>query len=326
MFKSILSDEMALFMKQREASFAKSTVKGDRSVLSEFDRYLGSIGWDEKNIPEPVVNGWIASLDGRRSTLQFKVGVMQVFFRYLNSMGIGTFMPPTPAANDDYVPYIYSGSEVARIFEEADNLEYHRQNPCRNIQIEFPMVLRLLYGCGLRIGEALALKTGDLDLDSGIVTIRQAKGLKQRVVPMEKYLWDLMRLYCCRMGLAAKPDSYLFPGKTEDDHLKTSTVYKVFSLILKKTGIQQPGRKWHERGPCIHTWRHTFTVESFRKAEESGRSLNDSVPFLSVYLGHNSLNETDKYLKFSSELFKDDISRFSDFSKDLYREVPNEEE
>lgn len=165
-----------------------------------------------------------------------------------------------------------------------------------------------------------------MDLDGGIITIRQAKGLKRRIVPMEEYLWDLMRLYYRRMGFAAKPDSYLFPGKTGDDPLKISTVYKVFSLILKKAGIQQPGRRPHERGPCIHTWRHTFAIESFRKAEGTGWSLNDSVPFLSIYLGHNSLNETDKYLKFSSELFKDDISRFSDFSRGLYREVPDEEE
>lgn len=65
---------------------------------------------------------------------------------------------PTPAANDDYVPYIYSRAEISMIFQEADSLEYHRQNQCRNIQIEFPMVLRMLYGCGLRIGETLALE------------------------------------------------------------------------------------------------------------------------------------------------------------------------
>lgn len=326
MYQSIFSKEFELFMTQRETSFSWHTVKSDRSVLSGFDRYLVDIDWSERRIPETVVNGWISSLKGKKTTIQFKVGVIQVLFKHLRSMGINAYMPPTPIAGDKYVPYIFSADEIKAIFNVSDNIEYNRQNPCSHIQAEFPMVLRMLYGCGLRIGETLELKAGDVDLDKGILTMRKTKGSKQRIVPMSSQLCDLLKLYCCHMGLISKPDSFLFPGRSENDHLQTRTVYGIFFRMLKKLGIQIEDRKWHERGPCLHSFRHTFTVESFRQTEAAGRSINDSVPFLSTYLGHDSLNETDKYLKFSAEMFKDDIDKFSDFSKNLYREVPHEEE
>lgn len=326
MFQSIFAKEFELFMSQREASFSRHTVKGDRSVLSEFDRYLAGICWAERSIPETVVNGWISTLEGKKTTIQFKVWFIQVLFKYLHNMGIKTYMPPTPVAGDKYVPYIFSASEIEAIFNASDNIEYNHQNPCKHIQAEFPMVLRMLYGCGLRIGETLEMKVGDVDFDKGILTMRQTKGHKQRIVPMSGYLCELLEIYCCHMGLISKQDSFLFPGKANNVHLQVATVYGMFSRMLKKLGIQTPGRRWHERGPCLHSFRHTFAVESFRQAEAAGRNINDSIPFLSTYLGHESLNETDKYLKFSAEMFKTDIDKFSDFSKNIYREVPHEEE
>lgn len=326
MYSSVFSNEINLFMEQREASFSTYTIKSDCSVLTEFDRYLFSNNWNERYLSEGIVNGWISSLSGKKTTIQFKVGVIQVFFKFLNGLGIKTYMPPTPIAGDNYVPYIFTMDEVETIFNAADNIAYNHQNPCQNIQAEFPMVLRILYGCGLRIGETLLLKVNDVDFDNGVLTIKNAKGKKQRFVPMDRYLCSLLELYCSHMGLVSKPDSFLFPYKTESDHLPIDTVYGIFFRLLKKLGIQTDDRKWHERGPCLHSFRHTFTVESFRKAKQAGRDINDSVPFLSTYLGHNSLRETDKYLKFSAEMFKDDIHRFSDFSKNIYREVPHEEE
>lgn len=53
-------------------------------------------------------------------------------------------------------------------------------------------------------------------------------------------------------------------------------------------------------------------------------TLNDSVPFLSIYLGHDSLNETEKYLKFSSEMYPDTVELFGSFMEGLLPEVDYE--
>ena len=70
--------------------------------------------------------------------------------------------------------------------------------------------------------------------------------------------------------------------------------------------------------------RHVFAFKSFAQAERTGRHMNDAVPFLSIYLGHDSLDETSKYLKFSSELFPDAIDTFGDFMEGLMPEVDYE--
>ena len=324
-FTSVFSNEMELFMKQREASFTRSTVKSDLSVIKEFDRYLSDNNCKERQISEEIVNAWIFSLNGKRSTLQYKVNVMQMFFRFLNGMGIKAYIPPTPITIDDYVPYIFSESEKEVIFSAVDNLSGNRYHN-KWFKIELPMILRILDGCGMRIGETLSLTSDDIDLDSGVITVRYAKGAKQRIVPMSSSLTNIMRQYCCRMDLIGRSGKYLFPGESENAPLSVGVVYNNFSRLLKRLGIQQDGRKYKERGPCVHSWRHTFVVNSFRKANQLGRDINDTIPFLSTYLGHSSIMETDKYLKFSAELFRDEVDRFSVYAKGMFREVPDEEE
>lgn len=80
----------------------------------------------------------------------------------------------------------------------------------------------------------------------------------------------------------------------------------------------------HERGPCLHCLRHTFTFRSFSKAEAEGYPLDDSVPFLSTYLGHENITETDKYLKFSYELYPDAHKRISQYTANVFPEVTAE--
>ena len=70
--------------------------------------------------------------------------------------------------------------------------------------------------------------------------------------------------------------------------------------------------------------RHVFAFKSFAKAESEGRDPDDTIPFLSIYLGHDSIYETEKYLKFSNELFPRSIDAFGSFIEDLLPEVDYE--
>lgn len=83
--------------------------------------------------------------------------------------------------------------------------------------------------------------------------------------------------------------------------------------------------KNYERGACLHCFRHTFAVRSFDKNERNGIRACDSVPFLSTYLGHDSLYETEKYLKYSGDYFTDTLTRFEAFAGELFPEVTFDE-
>lgn len=75
----------------------------------------------------------------------------------------------------------------------------------------------------------------------------------------------------------------------------------------------------------MHCFRHVFVFKSFANAEQDGRSIDDSIPYLSIYLGHDSLGETEKYLKFSSDMYPEAIELFEEYAGDVFPEVGYEQ-
>jgi len=324
-FKSILHEELTDFLSIRTASMGKSALAHDKYYLDKFDNYLISLGCGAKELSEDIIIGWMRSLSGKSSSIANEVIVIRVFLKRLASIGIHVYIPPIPKVADDYVPYIFSDTELENIFYQSDNMTQKKcpRNP--QIHLEFPMILRLLYGCGLRIGETLSLRMSDVDLDNGVLALRYTKGDKQRLVPMHTSLHEILRRYCMAMGLLGDPKKYLFPSFSLDSPVTTKTALHRFEDILMLTNITLPGRNKHQRGPCLHCLRHIFAFKSFINAELDGRGMNDAVPFLSIYLGHDSLNETEKYLKFSSELYPKAMELFEVFTEDVFPEVAYEE-
>ena len=94
-----------------------------------------------------------------------------------------------------------------------------------------------------------------------------------------------------------------------------------YRIIRRKAGINNSWQIKNGRGACLHCFRHTFAVRSFAKNERNGIKARESVPFLSTYLGHDSLYETEKYLKFSGNYFEDTLTKFNDYSGELFPEV-----
>ncbi|WP_407922923.1 tyrosine-type recombinase/integrase [Acutalibacter muris] len=81
------------------------------------------------------------------------------------------------------------------------------------------MILRLLFGCGMRIGEVLSLQMKDVDLENGIITIRNAKNEKDRLVPLHFNLAPVFIRYCIAIGVNNKSEALVFPGRDENDRI-----------------------------------------------------------------------------------------------------------
>lgn len=289
-FNSVLKEELSVFLEMRIASKSKSASDHDRHTLQLFDDYLCTICCTDKFLSEEQVTGWIAALKGKSSSIANKVIVIRIFLANLSGYGIQPYIPPVPKVNDDYVPYIYTDVELAHIFFLTDTLPRGRVRKNRYIHLEFPMVIRLMYGCGLRIGETLSLQMKDVDTGSGVLTLRHTKDNKQRLVPMHSSLADILVRYCMVIGIIGIPDAYLFPEEDFNEPLKGASVRHRFDAVLQQAGISLSGRKKHQRGPCLHCLRHVFAFKSFQNAEMEGRRIDDLVPYLSLYLGHDSLD------------------------------------
>ena len=185
------------------------------------------------------------------------------------------------------------------------------------------MILRMLYSCGFRIGELLQVRVGDIDFERGTVLLKNAKNKKQRLVPMHNSLSSMLYQYCAAMELTQDCDAFLFPGQLPGEHLKRDTVSHCFLTILKATGIYQEPQP-HTRGQCLHNLRHLFAIKSFAQAEQAGRSTENSIPYLSVFLGHYDMDGTEKYLKFSGDMFPEYTDLFEDYAASVFPEVAYE--
>lgn len=320
---SIFRTELEQYLKLRQGDLTPESFSAIRSILFGFDRFLEDNGQQEKSISEKLVIEWIAAtrLTHAPKTTSDRVSYLRGFLRFLRYEGYEVFLPHCPKTPDKYIPYIFSDSEVEVIFNAADNLKvkYHnRKNPY--IRLEFSMLLRLLYGCGLRLGEALSLRMENVNLTRGTLYLRETKNDKQRIVPMEQSLADMLQKYCCAMRLTDRPEAFLFPGNNPDFPLSRGTARHLFHGILVETGIYiQP--EPHTRGQCLHCFRHLFAIKAFAQAERLGYSTDDSVPYLSVYLGHRDLDETEKYLKFSSDIFPEHTDMFESYAAGVFSEV-----
>lgn len=320
-FRSSLKPYIDEYLKIREASLTKASLDIGKRYLKSFDAFLYDQQVPESSITEAVVYGWVAGLSSSNRTIVNAVSTLRMFLKYLHRCGINVFIPDLPKAHDNYVPYLYSDGEVERIMKLADSGWVSGRNPC--LKIEMPMMLRLLQGCGLRVSEALSLKTGDVDFDRGLLLMKHTKRAKQRVVPMHLRLSEILKRYCLALGIYHTPDSWLFPNP-DGNHLRLNYVDALFKKVLAEASIPLPARK-HQRGPCLHCFRHLFAVRSFHQLEKQGIRIDDTVPYLSVYLGHENLMETEKYLKFSSDVFPDEIKKFSAYTEGLFPEVDYED-
>ena len=325
MFVSKYDKEFSQYYELRSAVLSDSARKHELCYLKRFDGYIADhLQSDDNDLSESFMCQWISTLQGSSTSISNEVIVIKQFLMYLNMNGYSAFIPVIPKVHADYSPYIFSDKELELIFSSADNTTVKDKKACRYLPIEFPVILRLLFSCGLRIGETVRIQMKCVDLENGVLKLVNTKGDKHRFVPMSEKMTDILTRYCLAMGLVGDGESWLFPGNDKANHIPDNSVKNRFRCILKDNGIELKNRKKHERGPCLHCMRHVFAFKSFKQTEMLGMSLTDSVPFLSIYLGHDSLNETEKYLKFSSEMYPETTNLFGSFMKDLLPEVDHE--
>lgn len=322
-YKSCFRDDISVYMEERFHELSKDAFRHCRHAVMSFDEYLNGLALDEKRITFEIVEGWIqdTSRGITTNTIAQHVHYIRHFLLYLSGCGYSCAIPRNIRSRDTYVPYLFSDDELARIFLAVDSID--NREPPKNTwaHLEMPMLLRLLYCCGMRVGEAVNITVGDIDFIRQTILLRVTKKNKQRLVPVNSELAEQLYRYCVSMGILQEPQVFVFPGADMYSPLSANSAKNYFKAIMKRAGITREGYGRRERGPCLHCLRHTFAVKSFAKNEKDGMNARDAVPFLSTYLGHDSLQETEKYLKYSGDHFSDAVKMFDGFTGGLFPEV-----
>ena len=225
--------------------------------------------------------------------------VVRQFSRFLCRFGYCAYMPDStlaPRGQSSFAPRILTHEEIRKLLQAVDTLEPTARSPLRHLIM--PEVFRLLYGCGFRLGEVLKLRVRDADLDQGIVTVRQGKFRKDRLVPLALSLVNRLRKYTARFE--NRPlDAIFFPAPTGGS-FSLRTIYGLFRKLLLQCEIAHAGRG---KGPRVHDLRHTFAVHTLMRWYRDGEDLDAKLPLLATYLGHQHLSGTQRYLRLTAELF-----------------------
>ncbi|TGY85879.1 hypothetical protein E5329_28645 [Petralouisia muris] len=321
-FQSVFKEYIPDYISLRKASKSGPTVAIDRHYLEMFDNYLYTVQAGQDMVTEGLFHSWIQSLPFSRRTAACAVSSVRMFMKYLRGCGLDVFIPDIPKFTESYIPYLFSGDDIQQIFRLADSGAFAGRN--RFLKAEFPMLLRLLLGCGLRIGETLSMKAGDIDFEKGVIIMKHTKRDRQRFVPMHPELTGILERYCIAMEIIGIPDAWVFPGMDNSRRLRECNVDVWFRKMADIAGLPVPTVKG-QRGPCLHCFRHLFVANSFKNLTSAGLCADDVFPYLSTYLGHESLAETEKYMKFPSEMFQDELDRFGEYTSGLFPEVDYEE-
>jgi len=162
------------------------------------------------------------------------------------------------------IPELLTRQEVTRLLSVVSNPKHQG-------------LLSIIYGCGLRVSEAVALQVKDVDGERHLLRVDQGKGAKDRMVPLAPELLQVLRQY----WRIRRPMPWLFPSDLlSDRHLQISTPQKVYHQAKSASGIQKSGG--------IHALRHAYATHQL----EQGVPLHE----LQRLLGHSDLRSTQRYL------------------------------
>jgi site-specific recombinase XerD len=281
-------------------------------TLRSFCRTMGDVAMAE--ITASRVQAYIAGTGPVTRFWHRKHEVLRGFYRFAMARGYAASSPlpkiiPKPP---QFVPYIFTQEELQRLLDATSCCE----SPRSKVQpYTFRMLLLLLYGAGLRISEALSLTLVNVDLPTGILTIRESKFYKTRLVPMSPALTSALGVYLAQRAKehATKTDAPLFLTRAAKPVVR-HTAENIFSRLRTRTGVLR-----HDGGryqPRLHDLRHAFAVHRLVSWYRQGADVQRLLPQLATYLGHVHIAATQRYLTLTPELLHQASQRFEYYARE----------
>lgn len=297
------------------------------SLLAELDRYLtvrrqlgADLSTDErilrrfaifadrddmKYVNTNLIMRWLESLSsaspGTRAT-RFRVA--RQFAEWLHGIDPKHEAPPrglVPGRVQRVHPYIYSEAEIVAIIEHARTLPSvygMRGLTCSTL-------FGLIAVTGLRISEALGLDPADLDVESGVLHVRQGKLGKERLLPLDPSVVQRLESYGRERNrlLGRRPEAFFVT--CEGHRLGDCGARYNFAHVCQQIGLRKPQLYLrHGRGPRIHDLRHTFAVRTMLNWYRSGKDVGREMIKLTTWLGHANPAHTYWYLEAVPELLE----------------------
>ncbi len=249
-------------------NFSPRTIATYVDRVADFARHVGT---SPEHLGMAEVRADLLDLVQHRhvSWSYFNQAVAALRFLYRNTLGRpwdpGTLRYPKA---EKTLPVVLSPEEVRRVLDAISSLKYR-------------VLLMTVYAAGLRVSEVVNLRVADIDSPRMVIRVRRGKGHKDREVMLAPRLLDRLRLY----WRAARPRTWLFPGRDPERPLSVTAVQRAFRRACREAGLSKPA--------TVHTLRHSFATHLL----EAGTDLRT----IQELLGHGSLRTTARYTHVSTQ-------------------------
>jgi integrase/recombinase XerD len=290
------------YLRLRRSLGFKLTLHGP--LLRQFVDYLDAVG--ATTITTELAISF-AQLPQGVQPIQWahRLSMVRGFALYLQAIDPATEIPPYDVFAARYqrpTPYLWKESEVLDLMAAARQL---RPPLCA---LTYEAFFGLLWCTGMRIGETINLQRGDVDLTEDVITVREAKLGRSRLVPLQQSTANALAHYAAsRDRLCPQPRSQTFFVSSVGTTLIPQAVLQTFHRIAVRTGLRTQTKR-----PRVHDLRHSFAVRGLVSCYRSGIDVEARMVALSMYLGHVNPVSSYWYLSASPELVELVAARLDD--------------
>lgn len=277
------------------------------------DSEIGSVGADQVR----------EFLDGSRPVTFYwyrKYEALLGFYRYAllrNHVGTSPLPKSLPKTAQRFRPHIYTIDEINRLLRATDTPQPNWSKISPNTM---RALLLTLYGAGLRISEALKLTLADANLRTNVLTIRESKFYKSRLIPIGQDLSGVLNGYAAQRQESSQSAETAAPFfcTRKGRPINLGNARRAFARLRKQAGVARNEEARYQ--PRLHDFRHSFAVHRLLAWYRAGEDVQRLLPHLSTYLGHISIAATQRYLTMTPELLCQAGKRFEQYA---YPEVAN---
>ena len=310
--KSVWAPHLKAFHEYKQLCGYK--YESSESVINQFDKYYLSLNIDKLKLTREIIEPFLYLKENAKiATQQWKASILRQFTIYALKNNVIDYAYQIPKISlkgeEAFVPYIFSKDELINIIKYLSEYK-SKVNPgyisqMINTTNSVTTVFKILMSTGLRLGEALNLKKENIDFDNQLFIIKEAKNNNQRMVPFSNTLKQEILTYISNTPFRINNTDYLFQIE-QNRKLRSGTCGVYFRKALSSIN--------KTKGPRIHDFRHTYAVMALTKLQHDEKNINLSLSYLSDYLGHKSLKETQKYIWMTPELFEETKIKMSDYT------------
>lgn len=286
-------------------------LKIESEELRRFAAYTVSIGYEGSLSTEIALLWATLKPNYSRWYMARRMETIRIFAKYISVFDPNTQIPPKGMFGKCHgrtIPYIFTEEEICVLMKALSSLN----SPDGLRAIALPIAIGILWSTGMRPSEVCNLTDGDVDLDKGLITIKETKFSKSRILPLHETTVSKLKSYVEERNRLRK--NFL------DPHFVITTggenlILRNFEYALQVTrdNLLRDNKKWTRRPPRLYDVRHSFVCTTLLGWLRSGVNIDNKLLYLSTYLGHVKLADTYWYLTGTPELMEFVSGNFENF-------------